>query len=431
MKFTDMAIRNLKPKESKYYVRADMAGKHGLALCVYPSGGKTWFFIYTFEEKRFSLSLGNYPDRTLAEATVKFDEYWKLFSSGRNPALVEDEAREERRKAPTVADLADEYIKKHAKVKKKSWEADERALAVEVVPKWGKRKAADIRKRDVVLLLEEIVERGSPVMSNRVRALLSKMFNFGVDRDIVEANPCSGVKALAEESPRERHLCDEEIKVLWNQLDTNDELVMSEETKRALKLILVTAQRPGEVSGMHRNELEGCWWTIPVERSKNGKSHRVYLTGLALELIGGKEGFIFESPKGDMPIDEKGLARALRRNIKGQLYKTDKVKRRNGKEYVRGAYRQKASPEDPNRLGIDFFTPHDLRRTAATHMAESGVLEEIVDRVLNHSRRGVTWTYNRYPYQREIQAALEAWERKLKMITTGVTKGAKVLPLIR
>lgn len=441
MKFTDIGIKNLKPKAAKYYVRADMTGKHGFSLCVYPSGVKTWFFIYTFEGKRFSLSMGNYPDKSLADAIKLYDEKWKIFESGKNPAEIEEQIKEEKRKAPTVSDLCDEYIKKHAKPRpeqkhkgKKSWEEDQRALDVEIIPQWGKRKAADIKKRDVVLLLEGIIERGSPVMSNRIRALISKMFNFAVERDIVEANPCAGVKPLSKESARERHLSEVEIRTLFNAMETNKELLMSSDVQRALKLILVTAQRPGEVTGMHSREIDGKWWTIPAERSKNGKAHRVYLTGLALQLIGTKKGFIFESPKEDdfgmpKPIDEKGLARSLRRNIKGQCVRKDKVKRRKGQEYVRGAYKSKELPENPNRIGIDFFTPHDLRRTAATFMAESGVLEEIVDRVLNHSRRGVTWTYNRYPYEKEIQAALESWERKLTSITTG--SQGNVIPMIR
>ena len=424
MTFTDTFIKKLKPTEKKY----SKSEGNGFTVRVMPSGVKTWLYAYEFDGRKKEKNLGQYPEISLADARDKFEADRKLLKNGTDPGEVERLKKEEKLKAPTVSDLCDEYIKKHAKKVKKSWEEDQRALEVEIVPQWGKRKAADIKKRDVVLLLEGIVERGSPVMANRVRALISKMFNFAVERDIVEMNPCSGVKPLSKENPKERHLSEVEIKTLFNCLDTSSELIMTDDFKRILKLILVTAQRPGEVTGMHSREIDGKWWTIPAERSKNGKAHRVYLTGLALELIGKKKGFIFESPKADndgnpKPIDEKGLARALRRNIKGETYRQDKVKRRKGKEYVRGAYKEKKLPENPNRIGVDFFTPHDLRRTAATFMAESGVLEEIVDRVLNHSRRGVTWTYNRYPYEKEIQAALESWERKLNSITKGKIAG--------
>jgi len=422
--FTDTFIKKLKPEEKKY----SKGEGNGFTLRVMPSGVKTWLYVYEFDGKRKERNLGQYPDISLATARERFEADKKLVKNGTDPGEAERLQKEERTKAPTVSDLCGEYIKKHAKKVKKSWEEDQRALDVEVIPLWGKRKAADIKKRDVVLLLEGIVERGSPVMANRVRALISKMFNFAVDRDIVEASPCTGIKPLAKETPRDRHLTEAEIRTIWKRLDDGD-LILTTDVSRALKLILVTAQRPGEVTGMHSREIDGKWWTIPSERSKNGKAHRVFLTGLAVGLIGEKKGYIFESPCGGKPIDEKGLARALRRNIKGEVYREDKTKRRKGKEYVRGAYKSRELPEDLNRIGVDHFTPHDLRRTAATFMAEGGTLEEIVDRVLNHSRRGVTWTYNRYPYEKEIQAALEAWERKLIQITTG-SKG-KVLPMRR
>lgn len=427
--FTDTMIRKLKPEDAKY-IRSE---GNGFTIRVMPSGVKTWLYIFAIMGKRREMNLGNYPEVSLETARENFTEARKKVKNGTDPLAEKAQAKEERLRAPAVSDLCDEYIKKHAKKVKKSWEEDKRALDVEIIPLWGPRKAQDIKKRDVVLLLEGIVERGSPVMANRVRALLSKMFNFAVDRDIIEVNPCTGVKPLAKETPRDRHLTEAEIRTLWTRLD-DDDLILTNEVGRALKLILVTAQRPGEVSGMHSREIDGTWWTIPAERSKNGKAHRVFLTGLALDLIGDKKGFIFESPKLDddgksKPIDEKGLARAIRRNIEGEAYRQDKTKRRKGKEYVRGAYKSKELPEEPNRIGIEPFTPHDLRRTAATFMAESGVLEEIVDRVLNHSRRGVTWTYNRYPYEKEIQAALESWERKLTTITTGAE--SNVIPMRR
>ena len=97
-------------------------------------------------------------------------------------------------------------------------------------------------------MLEGVVKRGSPISANRLRALLHKMFTFAVDRDIIGSNPCAGVKPLSPEKPKERALSEEEIKTLWENLDKT-ELIMSPEIKRALKLILVTGQRPGEVAG--------------------------------------------------------------------------------------------------------------------------------------------------------------------------------------
>lgn len=417
MKFTDLSIKKLKAKDKKYYVRAAMGnGKHGFALCIYPSGVKTWFFIYTHEGRRHSLALGNYPDTSLEKAGIEFDRLWAIFKEGKNPALIEETKKEEARKAPTIADLVNEYIERHAKRFKRSWQEDDRLLNREVVPVWGKRKAADISKRDVTLLLESIIDRGSPAMSNQVLKIVRKMFNFAVERDILQHTPCLSIKALAPNNSRDHTLTEPEIETLWERLDSKD-VAISDEITRALKLILVTAQRPGEVTGMHSSEIDGRWWTIPAERAKNGRANRIFLTDLALKLIGdlstidpktGKatpKGFIFPTPHKSkkQPIDPHALPVAVRRNLAWSI--TDK----NGNQTTE------------NRFGISPFTPHDLRRTAATFMAQMCVMDEVIDAVLNHVKQGVIKVYNQYRYDKEKQAALEIWSIRLQEIISSTT----------
>ncbi len=247
-----------------------------------PSGAKTWLYVYAFENKRREMNLGSYPDVTLETARGKFEEAKKKVKNGIDPMAEKEQAAEARRKAFTVADLVDEYIKRHAKTFKRSWEADERLLNKEIIPLWGNRKAEDIKKRDVTLLLESIVDRGTPAMSNQVRKITRKMFNFAVERDILQHTPFTGVKALAPNISRERTLNETEIKTFWENLDN---AAFSDEIKRALKLVLMTAQRPGEVTGIHTREIDDHWWTIPAERAKNGREHRVYLTDAALGII--------------------------------------------------------------------------------------------------------------------------------------------------
>jgi len=175
---------------------------------------------------------------------------------------------------------------------------------------------------------------------------------------------------------------------------------------------------------MHTDEIDknGRWWTIPAERSKNKKAHRVYLADLALELIGdltvtekktGKDlpkGFIFACPddKKIQPISEKSLSKAIRRNLAWPvLHKGNPIYGADGK------------PVTENRLGVDYFTPHDGRRTAATFMSKLGFMDEVIDAVLNHTKQGIIKTYNQNKYDAEKQQALEAWDRKLKSIIIG------------
>lgn len=431
--FRDKFIKNLKPAEKE--IRRSEG--NGFTIRVMPSGVKTWLFLYTIDEKRRCKNLGQYPDVSLEKAREKFDEAKKMVKKGIDPLTVEDQKNDEQRKAPTVAKLIDEYIEKHAKPTKRGWAEDKRILDHDALPTWGKRKAADIKKRDVVLLLESIIERGSPGSANNNFKIIRKMFRFAVQRDIIEHSPCDGVVMPAPLNRGDRVLSESEIKAFWNSLDTCH---VSDDIKHALRLILLTGQRPGEVIGMHTSEIDGKWWTIPAERSKNKKAHRVFLTITALELIGALEvldpktkemepkGYIFPSPRINKdadgnplpvkPIEVSAIAHVIRRNIAVPV-KVD------GKP----VFDKEGNPVTENKLGVADFTPHDLRRTAATFMSQIGFMDEVIDAVLNHTKQGIIRTYNLNRYDKEKQQALEAWERKLTAITTG--KQSKVIPMKR
>jgi integrase len=436
---TDPVIKNSKPKSKEYTQRE----KGGFGIRIMPSGRKVFFYLYRVDGKRRFLNLGTYkvqreyPDGiTLAEARKEYEAERARVNAlkagraeGADPVEVRREKksqREERRKAHTVEELVKEYLERHAKRFKRSWAKDEQILNRDIIPLWGNRKAADVTKRDVISLLEGIVERGAPAMANNTFQIVRKMFNYAVEKDILQHTPCTGVKPPAEGHHRGRTLSEEEIKTLWTNLDRTD-LNMSHDSRRALKLILITAQRPGEVAGMHSVEIDGHWWTIPVSRQKVAKAkehkrapHRVYLTDLALELIGPLEvtdaetgeskpkGFIFPTPlkKKEQSIGDTALAVTVGRNLAHPM--TDSK--------GNPLFTEDGKPATENRLGIEHFTPHDLRRTAATLMAASGAMDEVIDAVLNHVKQGIVRVYNQYRYDPEKQLALESWERKLKNI---------------
>lgn len=414
--FTDTMIRKLKPAEKE--IRKSEG--NGFTIRVMPTGVKTWLFLYTIDEKRRCKNLGQYPDVTLEMAREKFEDARKLVKKGIDPLAVEDQEKDELRKAPTVAMLIEEYIEKHAKPTKRSWGEDERILNKDALVVWGKRKAADIKKRDVVLLLESIIERGSPGSANSNFKIIRKMFRFAVQRDILEYSPCDGVVMPAPLNRGDRVLGETEIKTLWSSLDKCN---ASPDIRRAIKLILVTAQRPGEVIGMHTSEIDGRWWTIPVERSKNKKAHRVYLTDTAMELVGSgaNDGYIFpcNNLKKNQAMGRLSISQAVWRNLAAPVLV-------NGNP----VFDKKGNPVTENKLGVVDFVPHDLRRTAATFMSQIGFMDEVIDAVLNHTKQGIIRTYNLNKYDSEKQAALESWERKLLSIVTG-SDSAKVIPITR
>lgn len=442
MKFTDTGIKNLKPKAAKYFLHGDMSnGRHGFAICVYPastkhpSGTKSWFFIYRFEGKRCFLPLGRYPTMSLADASREFERHWQVFASGKNPATVEQDKKTELEAAPTIKKLAEEYIERYANPNKKSWLEDQRILEKEVYPSWGKKKAQDITKRHVNDLLDKVVDRGSPQTANNIFKIIRKMFNWAVEKDRIKLSPCLGVKAPASTNAKDRVLSAVEIKSVWNSLG-NPDISMTVEVRQAIKLILLTAQRPGEVSGMHTREIDGNWWTIPAERSKNKKAHRVYLSSLAREIIAEA----ITEAKAARARAEFRKAREAGHNIKEIRMPIDNKyigyifpcpHHNKDKSIERHAFskalKRNESEDGSTTLGITTFTPHDLRRTAATFMAEAGELDEVIDAVLNHSKQGIIKVYNLYRYDKEKQKALEAWGRKLNCIINSTE--TKVIPI--
>ena len=430
---TDKTILAFKKPEAKKWVRDG----GGLSLCLTPKekgAWRHWYFIYVSPEtgKRSYKPLGAYPDLGLSAAREMVKVLGAEVLKKVDPMAEEMRTRDAKVKAVedvrlasevekgrvTVAELCAEYIERHAKPHKRSWAKDKDILDRDVIPVWGERKAEDISKRDVLRLLESIVDRGAPAMANNCFAVVRKMFNFAMERDILLASPCTRLKSPSPKPVRERTLSEAEIRAFWHNLDR---CAMSDEVRRVLKLVLVTAQRSGEVIGMHAGEIGGRWWTIPGERVKNGKTHRVYLTDTALALIGDTEGrgYIFPAPstKTERAMAPQALIVALNRNMAWPV--TDKK--------GEPLFGKDGKPATENRLEVEHFTSHDLRRTAATFMAQAREMDEVIDAVLNHSKRGVIRVYNQYRYDREKQQALETWERMLLGIITGTT--GKVVPI--
>jgi integrase len=250
----------------------------GFGLRVTETGAKSWCVMYRHRGRLRRLTLGTYPKLTLADARDAARSALRAAQLGDDPARTKKQARA----ADTFGELARLYLDRHAKIAKRSWDEDERILRHDPLPVWANRKANDITRRDVIDLLDAIIERGSDVMANRVRALVSKIFNFAIVRDIAEHNPAYRVPRPGVENQRDRVLNEAEIRALWKALD-------QERTDIAalFRLMLLTAQRKGEVFGMAWAELdlEGGWWTIPAERAKNGLSHRVPLAPQSLAIL--------------------------------------------------------------------------------------------------------------------------------------------------
>jgi integrase len=406
--FTDKFLQSLKPALGPYDV-CDPA-RRGLTVRVFPSGTKTFVFRYRRQGRLVRISIGHYPHITLREAYEKHAEYVKNLHRGEALQGFRSASNAQGEKKPpalTVGDLAEEFLRRYIYVERKQPRDAEFIIEGNILKFWKHRPVAEITRRDAVLLLDKVVDRGAPVMANRVGALLSQMFRFGVERGILHASPFVALpRPGGREKSRSRQLDEREIRLFWRRLRTPK---ISAPVQLALKLILVTAQRPGEVAFAARSEfdLEARTWTIPAERSKNGLPHNVPLSDLAITLLRhlkrltGETEFIVPTrcwrKRGTAPITIRAVSQAVRDNRKG--------------------------------FGLPDFTPHDLRRTAASRMTALGVPRLHVEKILNHTLTDVAEVYDRHDYTEEKRVALEKWGAALmRVLKSGSSNVVAIRP---
>ena len=399
-KFTDAYVRNLKPRDRRY----DVFEKDGFGVRVYPSGEKSFQYLYKFEGRQRRMSIGRYPSTSLSQARKVFTQARAERLQHKDPALERQRQRDEAKRraeidmlTPTITVLAEEYIERWSKPRKKTWREDQRILNKDVIPLIGNKKAHEVKRNEVVRVLEIVADR-APIQANRTLAVIRRMFNHAVERGILNRSPVEHIKAPAKEISRQRVLTPNEIKLFWDQLDTTP---MSEHIRLCLRFLLTTGQRRGEVLLAEWSEFEEPkWWNIPATHTKTNIAHRVPLTGMSQDIlnrlrqIGRSDRYIFPSPKCEKPISPTSINHALRR------------------AFDRGCLN-----------GVDAFSPHDLRRSLATSLSELGINRLIQDKVLNHKDNTVGGIYDRNRFDAEKQRALIAWEHRLKEILSGEREG--------
>ncbi len=328
------------------------------------------------------------------------------------------------RNAETVVDLVVEYIERHAKPNMKPATAaeDERMLNRDVISHLGKRKAKEITRRDLIIVLDGIEDRGAPVARNRVAGVLSRMFRFAIDRGIVDASPAFGIRHLDEGKGRDRFLSPDEIRSLWIGID---EMGASPPMRVAIKFALATGQRRAEVVGIERSEIDDAEavWLLPAARTKPGRENVIPLPPLIMALVAEADGhrvkpppkqpnrknrkaydptpspWLFPSTQGRKPLEPGALTRTLNQNRE--------------------------------LLGIGDATIHDLRRTFATHLGELGIAPEPIRVLLNHAAPDLTGrVYNRSINLAARRHAMEAWCGWLEGVIAGENVAdRKVVPL--
>lgn len=434
--FTEKAIAAAKPKSARYYLREG----RGFALQVLPSGTKAFVYLFELNKSKGYVLLGHYPGCSLADARIAYNDAFNLVKKGIDPrdqkkAAIEEKAKISRDAAQeaeaaasamdhlekytfetllkdeipenfipsTVEQLAAIWFVKYSRENHSNrWQ--ETALScfrLHIIPAIGKWDITAVRHKHALTLIQRIAVN-VPGSARNTMKFCRQMFKYACRQEWAEIQPFSEivetVPKIAQKAD-DRHLDDDEIIKAWDEISKSS---TSRLVKRALKLILVTAQRPGEVAQMHHDQIKGRWWTIPAEVArKNEREHRVYLTDTALELIGDGKGYLFSSERGKRGhVSVNTLSHAINRS-----YLIDKV--------VKVVGNRKIEAKKEPYFGMKPWSPHDLRRTARTNMARVGISDEVGEEVINHIKPGVIGVYNKYRYDKEKEAALLKWEALL------------------
>jgi integrase len=403
MTLSDLQIKKTAPQKARF----EISDGKGLSLRIMPTGKKTWVFRYMIDGKARRMTLGTYPSVSLSGAREKHSLAMQEVERGIDPGYKQTAEEAARKAAPTVADLLEEFweiVLKH----KASGNECKRLLVKDVIPLWGERKVVSITRRDAVLLIDKVRARAA-ITANRLQGVLVQMFNFAAERGIMEHYPLAGLKKKSEKA-RSRVLTDDEIRLLWAALDLENKVMdIYPASKLAMKMILLTGQRPGEACGMAWSEIDSDgFWNIPAERRKSRDAQRIPLSEMAMQTIeqariySGDSPFVFSSTrKNSSPVMTHTLSKAIVRHWREIGFK------------------------EP-------FTPHDLRRTLRTRLAEIGVDDVVAERVLGHKLQGIMAVYNRHSYDTEKRLALDKWERKLrKILGIESNEGGKVIQLKR
>jgi integrase len=412
IRLTQIAVDRIAPPKTGRLVAWDTV-LPAFGVRVSPSGTKSWFVHYRVgggrKGKRVFETLGTLaqiPD--VADARQAARDSLTKAEAGDNPVV---EKRAVAAAAITVNDAVARYLAEcDRNLKPNTAREWRRIYEHDVLPRWGDRPIAEIAKGDVLELVHDKAARrerkrqgsadGAAVQAGKMLTRLRTFFRWSVANDLTAADPTAGVRRPAKEASRDRFLTDDEIRAFWGSAEQH-----AMPWGHLFRLMLLTAQRENEVAGMRWPELdiEKRTWAIPGQRSKNGKSHTVHLSALAIEILE-------QVPRGA-----------------GQ----DLLFSGTGTTPVSGFSRAKARIDRLMGGDIAHWVLHDLRRTATTGMARLGIAPHVADKVLNHQAgtiRGVAAVYNRFEYLDERKAALGAWGRFVESLVRPVQ--SNVVPLV-
>ena len=385
----------------------------GFGVRIYPSGRKAFVLSYrNGSGKKRLVVLGTYGrDLTLEQAREKAVKESGQVLDGIDPVKQRRLERERERTGDRFKDVAETFITRYVKktLRPSTAKEYERIINHDLTPRWGRKRMEEITRHDVIGMLDAAADRGATIGVNRVLAVTRKLFNWCVERGVIEATPVMGVKPPSKEIKRDRVLADDEIRLVWNAADK-----IGWPFGPFTKLLILTAQRRGEVAAMRWADLdlEGDKpvWTLPREATKADRLHTVPLAPQVVDIIKTLpriEGEHVFSTRHEQPAGGKRMSRPV-----SGFSRTKRILDKEIAEVTKATERD--APEA--------WRIHDLRRSAASGMARLNVQPHILSRVLNHApgqSEGVTAIYNHHHYEDELRHALTTWGAHVERVVSG------------
>lgn len=378
---TDTEIRALRPAE-KPYQRADGGG---LVVEVMPGGAKVWRLRYRLAGRPEKLTIGHYPEVSIAKARRAREDARIAIAEGRSPAkegqAVKREQREASQTGDTLGEFALHWLAEVAEKTNRNPRNVRRYVEKDIIPALGAKRLPDVTPADVLNLCDRIKKRGADQSALAVRNVLKRIYAYAIARLRVQFNPAAAIEAnyIATAKSRERALSADEVRRLLRGVYASS---MRRSHKLALHLLMLTMVRKGDLIGARWEhvDFERGEWHVP--RTKTGKPHVVYLSTQAAELLRELQDLACGSPfvlpsrsSLQQPISVSTLNVAVR------------------------------------ALGLELadFVLHDFRRTASTHLHESGFASDVVEKSLAHHIGGVRGIYNRAEYAEQRRTMLQQW----------------------
>lgn len=379
----DLRLRNW-IKAGKPIAKSDGGG---LTFTISKTGTAAFILRYRLHGQRYEITLGRYPDLSLDEARQRASELRKHVGDGVHVAQEKQRKKQRQARASTFGDLAEDYMARAAPALRESTRtATRRYLDRDILPRLGRLPLAELGPGDIVSMVEAIAAR-STAAASKAYAFVSTICSHGVAKHLLPSHPCTHIKVssiIGKSAHRPRLKLDRaELRAMLLALP-----LLGRTNELALKILLATCVRKSELikARWEDLDLDGAVWRIPADNTKTGRPFAIPLVPAVLDwfrelrTLAGTSPWVLPARKSGSLPNAGPIAISTLNAALGRL----------------GAM-------------VRTFSPHDLRSTARSYLAELGVDLIVAERCLNHTLGGVVAIYDQHDYLTERRQALELW----------------------